>query len=193
MTLTELKDHLMTITFQYFIGKDNIEVSETVLKDLSKRALSVYGTYRPIEYFAEIQIQEKNQIFSEIDGRRIRNIQQLYMTNPHGLFQSLPVIFPWKFIKSLNTLRTNLTGSYYAKYLVSPLLEDIFIENYEYIDLCKGLFLMYVGSSRKSFSLTEMPVSNDGSELFQYGREIFEKAEETLKNTESSWYLWADM
>ena len=69
-----------------------------------------------------------------------------------------------------------------------PTLDDLGLEDHLFINLMLGLYLMYVGSVRKGFSLTELPFDNDGSELYENGKELFENTIEELKGTDGSWY-----
>jgi len=66
-------------------------------------------------------------------------------------------------------------------------IPDITEEDKRFLDLVLGRFLIAVGRSRRAFTLTELPVQMDGSELVQEGTDILERVNEDMREN-SKWY-----
>ena len=189
MILSDIKEYLLVNSFQYFIGQDDIEVTDEVLTQLSNRALSFYANWRPLfiqesryvpEYTSTIKLTN--------DNKRILNIQSLYYMEPILGRQSLRVEFDWDYNKDNGLFRCMLPSTYIFELLVAPELEDLDTFQIEFMDLLQALYLMYVGSSRKSFNLSDQPFENDGQDVYQAGQELWDKTLESLQNEQQNWY-----
>jgi len=189
MTIEELKDYLLINSFQYFIGADDIEVTDEVLNGLVKRALNNYINWRPLRvqediladnYVTEIKFDSKN--------RRILDIIALYFFSPILSGEQGKVDWDWDYEKDSGRFRTEVTGSYIAEMLVLPTLEDLDETHPEFLDLVQGLYMMYVGAQRKSFSFGDQPFENDGADLYSDGKELYENTLEKIKGEQDNWY-----
>jgi hypothetical protein len=64
------------------------------------------------------------------------------------------------------------------------------LSNPHFFDLCAGRFKKALGSSRKSFVLSNMPITNDGDALYSEGSEQEKEALEMLKANSFGYYSW---
>lgn len=62
-------------------------------------------------------------------------------------------------------------------------------EDHLFFDLLVGKFLVGLGRSRRAFTLNDLPVIADASDLVSDGKEIIEKSTESLTENASKWYL----
>lgn len=190
MVLADIKEYLLVNSLQYFIGQDDIEVTDEVLENLSLRALSYHSNWRPILVQEEIYINDYNITLKTTDmGNRILNVQNLYYIEPMLGGSESAVTFNWDYNKDNGLFRAQIQGRYVFELLVVSELSDIDMTNIEFLDLMQGLYLMYIGSSRKAFALSEAPFENDGSELYDAGKELWDDTLEALKNEQDSWYM----
>lgn len=190
MVLNDIKEYLLVNSLQYFIGQDDIEVTDTVLTNLSIRALSYYSNWRPLVVQEEISINDYEIVLKEIDnGNRILNVQAMYYFEPIIGGKEARVPFDWTYDKESGVLRSQIQGRYYFELLVASELSDLDMTNTEFLDLLQSLYLMYVGSSRKAFVLGDQPFDNDGTDIYSAGQELWERTVEALQQEQSNWYL----
>ena len=187
MTISELNEYLRINSLQYFVG-DDIEVTETILSGLVKRSLRVYGNYRPIDIATRLQINAYSQPLREIDGRKIISLSSLSYVD-RILDPSSNVPFDWTWSRDSGIVRCAFSGSFYAEALVMPILDDIDFDQTEFLDMTQGLYMMYVGQSRKGFSLGDLPFENDGTDIYGDGKELYETTLQNLGEVNDNWYL----
>lgn len=190
MTLDELKDYLLVNSLQHFIGADDIEVNDEVLQGLVKRAITFYSNWRPLHVQDEIQVLDYvSFIKTDSQDRRILNVINLFYFEPILMTEQGAVTWNWDYNKDNGQFRSAVVGSYTFEMLVQPTLADMDYSHPEFLDMVQGLYMMYVGSSRKSFTFGDQPFDNDGSELYADGKELWETTLESLKNEQDNWYL----
>lgn len=190
MTIDELKVYLLVNSNQYFIGAENIEVDSNVLNGLVNKGLGLFGNHRPSVIYEQINIASENQkIRHTQDGRIITYINKMYITNPMIIDDPQQVGFNYKYIKDTGTLYTMGRGSYWCSIFTIPLLEDITIADTEFLNIMIGLYLQYVGSVRKGFTIDGLPIANDAEDLYSNGQELVNETLQELKETDSSWYM----
>lgn len=187
MQLTELNEYLRVNSLQYFVG-DDIEVTEEVLDGLVKKGLGVYGNYRPIPVETQDTISAYSHVLSEIDGRKISNITDLYIVQPILGGEDAKVPFNWEFSREAKTLRSAVGGTYYIQALVFPLLNDMEFHQTEFLDLMQGLYMMYVGEARKAFVLQELPFENDAPDIYAAGETLYNETLEELAASQGNWW-----
>ena len=185
MTIEELNAYLLVNSNQYFVGSD-IEVDETILLQLVRRAISVYGNYRPLKFNSTMHINRENS-FSELSERKVIGIEDICYMNP--ILGESSVDFKWTWNRDRRSLKSQISGEFYIKVLAMPILADIDYDQYEFLDMVQGLYMMYVGNSRKAFTMGDMPFENDGSELYSDGKELYETTVSNLSESNDSWYL----
>jgi len=190
MTITELNDYLLINSLQYFIGPDDIEVTQEVLNGLIQRALTTYSQWRPLFYQTTISLTTYvTEIKFDDQNRRIQNITNIYYFEPILSGESGSLQFDWDYNKDNGQFRSGVTGTFIAEVLVSGSLADYDTNTIELMDLIQALYMMYIGSSRKAFTFGEQPFENDGSELYSDGKELWDNTLESLKNEQDNWYL----
>ena len=188
MNITELAEHLLIVSNQYFVG-DDIEVDETILSGLATRALRVYKSFRPLVTQTPYGISGYRTLIDIFDNRKVVGISNIYFAEPMLSEEDGKVDFDWWYVKDTNILHSAITGSYWMEIWTEPLLSDMGIDDGIFIDLVLGLYLMYIGSSRKSFKFGDLPFDNDGDDLYSEGKELFETTKEKLSEVNDSWYL----
>jgi hypothetical protein len=58
-----------------------------------------------------------------------------------------------------------------------------------FIDMITGYFLVSLGRSRRAFTIADLPISPDASDLVSEGKELIDAADEDMKENEGLWYL----
>lgn len=190
MTIDGLRDYLLINSLQYFIGADDIEVTDEVLQGLVKRALTTYANWRPLHYQSEVKVDGYTSYIKLDDkGRRILNVINLYFFEPILAGEAGAVPWSWDYNKDNGQFRTEITGRYTMELLVMGTLEDYDDTTIELMDMIQALYMMYVGSSRKSFNFGDQPFENDGADLYADGKELWETTLESVKTEQDNWYL----
>lgn len=187
MNITELNEYIRINSLQYFVG-DDIEVTEEILSGLVKRSINVYGNYRPMLITTRLYIPAYSYKLDSIDGRKITNITSVSYLD-RIIDPTSDIDFPWDWNRDSKILRCAFSGNYHIEAMVMPKLEDIDYDQTEFLDLTQGLYMMYVGQTRKGFTLGDLPFENDGSEIYTDGKELYEKTIEQLSEVNSNWYL----
>lgn len=67
-------------------------------------------------------------------------------------------------------------------------VKNITSADIHFFDLATAQFLMYLGRSRRAFTLDGIPVTFDASEMINDGERLFENTIEKLSNTDSNWH-----
>jgi hypothetical protein len=190
MTLDDIREYLLINSLQYFIGADDIEVTDEVLQGLVQRALTTYANWRPLHTQTELYISDYvSTIKYDSEGRRIQNIINLYFFEPILAGNSGAVPWNWDYNKDNGQFRTEITGTYTLEILVAGKLEDYDTETSELMEMILGLYMMYIGSSRKAFTFGDQPFENDGADIYADGKELWETTLESLKTEQDNWYL----
>lgn len=190
MTLESLKDYLLINSLQYFIGTDDIEVTDEVLTQLSVRALKTYASWRPLFKETEVDIDSYTTTLKiDTEGRRILNVINLYFFQPILAGEAGAVPWSWDYNRDNGLFRTEITGRYKLEILAMGELEDYDESNIELLDMLLGLYMMYIGSSRKAFTFGDQPFENDGADIYSDGKELWETTLESLKTEQDNWYL----
>ena len=190
MVLTDIKEYLLVNSLQYFIGQDDIEVTDEVLVKLTERALSFYSNWRPLFIEEEVDITEYTMTLkTTTDGHRILSVQEIYYYQPILGGAESKVDWDWDYNSSNGLFRSQIQGNYTFELLIAPILADLEMQDVEFLDLLQSLYLMYVGESRKAFNLGEQPFENDGSDIYSDGKELWETTLESLQNEQQNWYL----
>lgn len=189
MTLQELKDYLLVNSLQYFIGARDIEVTDDVLAGLIKRGLAAYGNHRSLFLQTEpTSVTAYQHDLKLYEGRKVIGVSEIYMYEPMMAGNEGKVVYDWEFFRDTGKLHIQFSGTYIMKLWAMPLLADLDFDNIEFLDMMQGLYLMYVGSARKSFKLDELPFSNDGEDLYSEGKELYDTTLQQLQEVHDNWY-----
>jgi len=199
MTLKELREYLFINSNQYFVGEKNLGVDDRVLSGLIKRALMYYGNAKPKKYMIYgYNIQSERTVIKFLQGnysvgsdnvnlntKEVVNILGIYLADPVYFNQKIDI--PWKFDIRNKILWIPLYGTFNIEFLIKPTLEDISFDDIEFLDMCLGLYMMYVAKTRKSFTLSELPFANDSDEMYNEGKELLENARQQVEEETGSW------
>lgn len=108
-----------------------------------------------------------------------------------------PVHAPWDFNKQTGALTVPYSAYYKIIACYYHQIDEVEDENsgemiYEvktitiqdgvFFKLLQGMFLMGIGRSRRSFTLNDLPITVDASEMASEGREMLDEAKEDIKN-----------
>ena len=190
MILNDIKEYLLVNSLQYFIGQDDIEVQDKVLEQLANRAMYFYSNWRPLFMQESYSINAYTTTLKYTTvGKRILNVQNLFYIEPILTGEQDAVSWNWDYNKDNGLFRIEIQGSYIFELLVAPELSDLDVYNIEFLDLVLALYLQYIGSSRKAFTLSEQPFENDGADIYSAGQELWDKTIEALQTEQGNWYL----
>lgn len=190
MILNDIKEYLLVNSLQYFIGQDDIEVQDKVLEQLANRAMYFYSNWRPLFMQESYSINAYTTTLKYTTvGKRILNVQNLFYLEPILTGEQDAVSWNWDYNKDNGLFRIEIQGSYIFELLVAPELSDLDVYNIEFLDLVLALYLQYIGSSRKAFTLSEQPFENDGADIYSAGQELWDKTIEALQTEQGNWYL----
>jgi len=68
-------------------------------------------------------------------------------------------------------------------------LPTISYSDEEFIDLLQGMFLRGLGQSRRAFTMDDLPITSDASEIASEGQALEEAAMERIENVKAKFYL----
>ena len=197
MTKQFVYDYILVNTNQYFVGKENFEITPEVLDGLIQKALMIYGNYFPVYVVAPVKITSKKMPLSTIIDnlgieRSIINITNIYFMDPTTLpfdaRDALKIPFFWKYDDVRNVLLNSFEkGIYYIEALTTPVLDDMNNNASDFLELIVGLALIYIGHNRTDFALSELPF--DIRDLRDEGQQIVDKVIEGFENSAGTpWY-----
>jgi len=197
LTKEEVYNYILVNTNQYFVGKENFEITDPVLDGLIKRALNIWGDYNPVYVISPVFIDSHKIKLEKIEDnfgitRRILNINEIYFNDyTKNLWPNsknmLKVPYNWKYDSVKNILYFSAPGEYfYIEALCTPELEDINSNETLFLELMLGLALIYIGHNRTDFALSELPF--DIRDLRDEGEQLVEKVLDELKGvTNDGW------
>lgn len=192
MTKEEVYNYILVNTNQYFVGKENFEITEPVLDGLIKRALNIWGDYNPVYVISPIFINNHKMKLEKIEDnfgiiRNILNINNIYFNDyTKNLWanskNALKVPYSWKYDNIKKVLYFSAPGEhFYIEALCTPVLEDIKSNETLFLELMIGLSLIYIGHNRTDFALSELPF--DIRDLRDEGEQLVERVLDELKGT----------
>jgi len=94
-----------------------------------------------------------------------------------------PTVKYYYWINLNNTAVDPAVGGYFLDFIDET-------KNSHFFDLCTARFKKALGGSRKSFVLTNLPITNDGGQLYSEGVEEEKTALENLKLNSYGFYAW---
>jgi len=200
MTKEEILDYILVNTNQYFVGMENFEIKEPVLDGLLKRALNIYGKYKPTEVVVPVLLNSTKTQLKEIEDefgiiRPVRLVKNIYYMNyrkfPGDIkdWAKVPFVWEWDEVRKIlfTSFSDNTSDFYYIEFLCAPVLEDITYQDQEFLDLILALSLIYIGHNRTDFALSELPF--DIRDLRDEGQDLYEKTIEYLETSgNSGWW-----
>lgn len=207
MRVSEIIDYVILETGNYLI--DTLLRSEVDLPKfmiLIKSVLSEYTNYRPNNKNISICISKSPYLFipetAPLTIHKVNtgflNVPGIIENDPFRVIERLhiPVMPPWRYENpKLYTFYSGVVeiGATF-NYIISPIgldyeLNDISFSNTEFLEMVKGKFLMAVGKQRRAFTVNDLPIATDASEIVSEGKEIFDAAKEQLHNNSKWWVV----
>lgn len=215
MEINEIFQYVLDQSGQFIISPDNIELNVNRFVSLTKLALSTYSRYNPhivhlfksLEGDRQYEFTEANtpegipDNISDIIPARVSGLPPFFLRNPDSDVE-IKTQFPWKYRKPVLTVpvdaKYDITAVYnhrlkketdsYGKTLWT--VDTINIEEDEvFFDLLTGRFLRGLGSSRRAFTMDDLPITTDSADLVSDGKDMEERALEALKNEKHAFYL----
>lgn len=190
MTLKELYDYVIIHTAQYEIG-DDIELNENIIRVLSNTALALYGQYRPAKNTSEYTFKTGSQLVTEIDGRIVTNITEIWLYDPllAGSNSTPKYPFGWSYDTVKKELKAFSGGTYWIEYWSALNLEQINYNDNDFLELVVAKSLQYLGGTRKSFVLNDLPYETDGADIHSLGKEMEENIITRLGEVDQRWFI----
>ena len=193
LTLEELFNLILIRSGQFLIGKDDVELDYDKFETLVKKTLKTYSKYKPIREKLFITLTNYQYTFTENIPYYISDVNPCYSTVFNPLLQiatqsgNVPFV-EWEYRKP--TLYTNFNGKAevvawfeWEIKTVDSGKKFIELEDELYLDLITAEFLMGLARSRRSFSLNDLPITNDSEILASEGQKLYEDTIETLRQT----------
>lgn len=190
MTLQELKQKILNLSAQYIMGED-IEITDEVFADIVDSVLEVYSQYKPLRKTAKINVTDHYFKIPEYDGHKVLNIEKLWLVDPVKV-PGAPEYTQWSFNETSKTLKTLMTGNFYARLWLKWELEDLQVLDDVLQDMILGKFLITLGTYRSNFTLQDLPFENNAEDLKSTGQDLYNNAYEALTNTHQDWWLAID-
>lgn len=192
VTYQNILDVIMLETGQYISDLQATLLDQTKLELLIKKELGLYSRYRPNKvtrvdtlYNGKIYTMEHDNIIPNAitDIRTDRfNTMGINLTPIPG-----PVhCYHWNYTKPTLYFRYP-EGQYIVSYIVDHVYDETTdkIESIElhdkFMNLIVGRFMQTVGRSRRAFTVDEIPINTDASEMISEGKEIYDSALEEIK------------
>lgn len=217
MTLQEMFERVLINSGQFQYPVERIELNEPAFKVLVEMCIGIYNGYVPIskELFVPINtarqytFTEQNtpglgapEWISKIMPTRIAGVVPYYFKeyNSAPSNVSIKAELPFEYRKPVLTVPVSadyeITAIYDHKLVAKidtdkPTWEVLTISDNqdEFMDLLTGKFLIGLGRSRRAFTLNDMPITTDASDLVSEGKELEKEAMDELKEEKGRWYL----
>lgn len=210
MKLSELYDLVLLEIGQYQV--EDLIKEEIPLKKffpIAKSCLDYYTKYRPVQKTRVIYISGKSYEFiNDLAPLVIDRVVSTYgekdllittETDLIRLNSHIPTLREqyWRYEKPL--LITGISGLVsvrgYYNYEFVPIpgtddynIPDLDMECNSESKLIQAKLLMTLGRSRRSFTMSEIPINTDASELYSEGNQLWESTKESIQ-TSSKWYV----
>lgn len=213
MRLSELYDIVIAETGQFLIPKNKLELQEDVFASMIEPALGIYNQYCPFEYFFPISLISTRQ-FTFTDNSTPYGIPEFISDAiPYGNLENINLtLFESKqntsgkmyrpFIYRKPTLTVACSADYdvhgvFRHKMVKILVDDNYIYDlpsinscdFNFIRLAKSKFLGALGRSRRAFTLSDLPITNDSMDMVSEGEALEEKTIEDLRENHHKFYL----
>lgn len=206
MKLTELIDEIMLISGEFIVGDlINTQISVPAFYSLVKRTLRDYSRWKPRSETFTVQLNSNKYFFNSAD--KPASIQAVSIV-PYGIlmaqFHGSSSINYWTYNRDEGVLEVvGLLGAiqitaHYDSYPTTEERDPTTNELVEaeilgvrqetlFVDMLQGNFLIALGRSRRAFTLSDLPIAMDASELVSEGQQIIEQTLERLQDN-SDWH-----
>lgn len=217
MTLQEIFDRVLIESGQFQLGKDKIELNLDNFKKLTDHVLDIYSSYNPRVVWLYLQINTTRQ-FTFDDSNTVSGIPvNVIALTPVRISGVVPyylreydrprsnldvkVEFPWVYRNPTLTVPTSAEYDAQCTYNhelvntsndpLNPQWECTTLEGYpdEFFYILAGKFMQIIGMNRRSFTMSELPLTSDAADLVREGKEKEKEGMQDLIDNKSRWYL----
>lgn len=215
MTLQELFQRVLINSGQFQYSPDKVELNVDPFKVLVEMCLGIYNGYVPItkHLFKEITAPRQYTFtdmntpegipewISKIQPIRISGVVPYYLkeynvSKQTAIKEELPfeyrqpvltvvVAAEYDILAVYNHKLTYIDDSDQREWEIKTVSDN----EDEFIDLVTAKFLIGLGRSRRAFTVQDLPLLTDASDLVSEGKEMEEAAMEELKEEKGRWYL----
>jgi len=214
MNLQEMFEKVMVDSGQFLIPAEGIELKEQNFKILVQTVIGKYNGYVPIDYRKTIDVTGTRQFtfnsvnspegipdyISEILPIKISGVYPFYLNDwSPGVLLQPKSNYPYQYRKP--TLVVPVEGQYEIHAARGHVIEgtgssedpwrvDTIDHNAdEFFNLMVGKFLIALGRSRNAFTIQDIPITMDSSEMIAEGKELDEKADQDMTENKMKWWL----
>lgn len=192
VTLQDLIDVILLESGQFIADLDATLLDKKKLEIMIARELGLYSRYLPHTRTLEGRLYNGKTFTQEGDGFVPKAVVSIRTDKFNFIGYSITPIpasvhsYYWRYDKPVLYFRYP-DGVYTYTYMVDHVydkvtarIETINIED-RLINLLVGRFLMTVGKSRRAFTVSEIPIETDASEMISEGKEIYDETLEFIK------------
>lgn len=217
LLVSNLYDSVRIQAGQYLIPTHKLELKENLFLPLVSQALAIYNRYCPFDFHLNLEINDRQFIFNEnstpygipdkiVDlipyGGSINIFSNLfYNSNSQNSELSVKQMCP--FIYRKPNLYPPYAGVFDAHCIVYHKISKVNVEggeisailtldendSSEFVQLCLAKFLQALGRSRRAFTLNDLPITNDSSELVGEGQALEERIIQDIIDNKQKFYL----
>lgn len=192
VTYDEALEIIMLETGQYIASLDVTLLDKPKMVMMIRRELGLYSRYSPNVVTKTANLYNGKVFTEELDGEIPQAIVDIRTDRYNTIgFSITPMPSPvhsyyWRYDKPVLKFRYP-DGLYQLVYMAphkfdesTDILPSIQLHD-RFFSLLVGRFLMSVGKSRRAFSVAEMPIQTDASEMISEGKELYDSALEEIR------------
>lgn len=216
MDLNQMFQKVLVQSGQFLIPDTVIELKIDKFKLLVEQTLGVWNNYVPVDKHIYKNLDSGRQYTftsNDPDGipRNIMDLQPIRISGVAPFFLSeygrlgdsmeIKKSFPWEYRRP--TLTVPITGEFDLHCIYDHIItvdnttggepaykvDTITVQDDEFFEILTGKFLQALGRSRRAFTLNELPITVDGSELVSEGKTMEDEAKADLIENKSKFYL----
>lgn len=183
MTINELLDRVLIKTGQHLYSA-NIEIDITKFKVIVQEALKTYSRYKPKRQRLFITLYNGRHTFVDNppdDVLDLVPVEPYYHVLP---FASAVQDLKWVYRKP--DVYANFSGDAEVEaiyqYIINP-DDTVDVDDDLFVDLVTALFLISIGRSRRAFTVEDIPISTDATDLVSEGQSLYDTVVNRLMET----------
>lgn len=190
VTYQEILDVIMLETGQYISNLDATLLDKSKIEIMIKRELGLFSRYSPNVITKPMNLYNNKVFTIDIDGEIPTSIVDIRTDRYNTIgFSITPMPAPvhsyyWRYDKPTLKFRYP-DGLYQVVYMAPHVYTNDTIASIEiqdnFLNLVVGRFLMSVGKSRRAFTVAEMPIQTDASEMISEGKELYDTTLELIR------------
>lgn len=190
VTYDDILNVIMVETGQYISDLTATLLDQPKVELMIQRELGLYSRYKPNKVTTYGTLYNQKTFDLTIDGFVPDSIVDIRTDRfvPAGIAIT-PIPGPvhsyhWRYDKPVLYFRYP-QGEYIYSYIVPHKYVNNAISSIEihdrFINLVVGRFLMSVGKSRRAFTIDEIPINTDASEMISEGKELYDSTMEEIR------------